>query len=349
MSKIIEMNNQISIEVTHNSSVHIGCATELLAQLLPQNRRIIIITDTNVATLLKDIVMPLEHIIIDSGESSKSLDSVAHICSQLLEMGADRSTFLLAVGGGVVSDITGFVASIYMRGVRFGFISTTLLSQVDAGVGGKNGVNLNGYKNIIGCFNQPQFVICDVNHLKTLCNREFRSGLAELIKAAIIADYEMFSILEQHTFEELRSNSALLQKLLIRAIQIKAEIVARDEHEEGERRLLNLGHTYGHAIEKLSSDMNHGEAVAVGIIIAAHKSLKFKTLSSTKNDYFRIFSLFERLGFTLTPPVQREELDKVIYSDKKCDGSSIHFFFVKQIGECVAQKISLNSLCTLNM
>ena len=177
---------------------------------------------------------------------------VETLCRRLIGLGADRKTFILGVGGGIVTDVAGFAASIYMRGLPFGFVSTTLLGQVDASVGGKNGVNVDGYKNMAGTFTQPRFVVCDPALLRTLPEREFRAGLAEAVKAAVIADAELFARLERLGFDALRGDTAELSAVVSAAVRVKAEIVERDEYEAGDRRKLNLGHTLGHAIEKCS-------------------------------------------------------------------------------------------------
>ena len=181
--------------------------------------------------------------LIGTGQSVKTLQTVERVLRRVIELGVDRKTFVLGIGGGIVTDVAGFAASIYMRGLRFGFVSTTLLGQVDASVGGKNGVNLDGYKNMTGTFTQPDFVVYDPALLRTLPDREFRAGLAEVVKSAIIADAELFARLEQSDFATLRRDTDLLADALSAAVRVKADIVERDERESGERRKLNLGHT----------------------------------------------------------------------------------------------------------
>lgn len=231
------------------SKIIIGEVLEELDQYLPE-KRIIVITDANIHRHYRDFIDRYEHIIIGMGETNKTFLTVEKIYKELIEMNADRETFILGFGGGIVTDITGFAASTYMRGVSFGFIASTLLAQVDASVGGKNGINVEGYKNMAGTFNQPDFVICDTSILKTLPEREFKAGMAEIIKTGILADEVLFELFEKHTAEEFRDNGQLLKEALSAAIKIKAGIVERDEREYGERRKLNLGHTFAHAIEK---------------------------------------------------------------------------------------------------
>jgi 3-dehydroquinate synthase len=325
-----------SIKVKDYSEVYVGGVAELLPRLLP-DKRVVVISDTNIDRYYHSLLEPFDHILIGLGESSKTLLTVDTIYSRLIELGVDRSTFILGIGGGIVTDIAGFVAATYMRGVEFGFVSTTLLGQVDASVGGKNGVNVDGYKNMVGTFRQPRFVICDVNMLRTLPKREFRSGLAEVIKSGIIADRELFEMLEGADFAALQRDTALLQQIVYRAISVKAAIVERDECETGERRLLNLGHTLAHAIEKTSSKMNHGEAVAVGLHIIANVAVAKGLLLA--EDAKRIDSLLERAGFILEPPVEMRTLLKAVKKDKKAEGDAIYIVFPREIGHCEVEKM----------
>jgi 3-dehydroquinate synthase len=226
-----------------------------------------------------------------------------------------------------------------MRGLEFGFISTSLLGQVDASVGGKNGVNLDGYKNMVGSFTQPRFVICDVALLRTLNEREFRTGLAEMIKAGVIADEELFARLEEVDFSTLHGDVELLMELVYRAIKVKAAIVERDERESGDRRLLNLGHTLAHAIEKSSSKFNHGEAVACGLALIADAAYSKGVLAEADKE--RILSLLVRAGFELEPPVAMRQLLKAVKKDKKAEGDWIHVVFPKSIGHCEVERMPL--------
>lgn len=328
-----------NLNLDGRSEIHVGNIEEILPQLLPQCR-IIVITDTNIDRLHKSLLGGCETILIGFGETSKTFSTVEMICRKLIDLGADRSTFILGVGGGIVTDITGFVASIYMRGVNFGFISTTLLGQVDASAGGKNGANLDGYKNMIGTFNQPKFVICDPEILQTLPDREFRAGLAEVIKAAVIADEAQMERLEQISFDELRKNTDLLSEVISAAIRVKIDIVGRDETERGERRKLNLGHTFAHAIEKCRCNKNHGEAVAIGLSIISRFATRQGLLSAT--DCERIEALLLKFGFDLELPIDMKELLKEISKDKKCEGKILNVVLPTAIGECIVQKIAIS-------
>lgn len=320
-----------SIKIKDSSEVIVGSVSELLPRLLP-DKRVVVVSDTNIDRHYHTLVNRYEHVLIGLGEASKTLVTADAIYKKFISMGVDRSTFVLAIGGGIVTDVAGFVASTYMRGVEFGFVSTSLLGQVDASVGGKNGVNVDGYKNMVGTFTQPRFVICDVGMLRTLPEREVRTGMAEVIKAGIIADEELFSKLELTPLAELTKNPDLLSEVVYRAIKVKADIVERDEREHGDRRKLNLGHTLAHAIEKSSSKMNHGEAVAVGLSLISDAAARRGLLSAVDKE--RICSLLQRTGFDLTPPVAMRVLLKAVSKDKKSEGDVLNVVFPTAIGAC---------------
>lgn len=321
-----------------------GCTTAILEEVLP-NGRVIVITDENVNRLYPDLVHRYEYVVIGSGEHIKNLDTVAHIYDQLMAMGADRSTFLLGIGGGIVTDITGFVASTYMRGVKFGFVSTTLLGQVDASVGGKNGVNVADYKNMVGTITQPQFVVSDVTLLATLPERELRAGFAEVVKSAIVGDGELFDYIECNATSDLFSSQEHMQHIVRRAMSVKMAIVEEDEFEGGKRRLLNLGHTLGHAIEKLTHEVNHGEAVAMGMSLIAHAAMRLGLFS--RDDAERLDNLLIRLGFNLVPPVPIDRILFAAQQDKKRCDDSIHVVFPLVIGRCEVRKMMFNDFVKL--
>ena len=320
------------------SDVFVGRVTEGLEQLLPQ-RRVVAIADANIDRLYPDLVHRFDHIIIGQGEANKNLDTVQHVYRQLMEMGADRSTMLLGIGGGITTDIAGFVAATYMRGLEYGIISTTLLGQVDASVGGKNGVNVAQYKNMVGTFLLPRFVITDVAMLRTLPEREWRAGLAEVVKAAVIGDSELFGLLERSA-DSLRHTPELLHDVVVRAIRLKADIVERDEREGGVRRVLNLGHTLGHAIEKSTQRYNHGEAVAIGLSMIAEISVRRGIMPL--EDAQRIDALLERLGFVLRSDIALNELFREVRYDKKRQGDNIRIVFTEAIGRCRIESVSLD-------
>ena len=330
------MNYEINIK--DRSRVVVGDVGVELERLLPP-RRIVVVSDANLDRYYPSLIGRYDHILIGQGETNKTLLTLDAIYRRLIELKVDRSTFILAIGGGIVTDVAGFAASTYMRGLEFGFVSTSLLGQVDASVGGKNGVNVDGYKNMVGTFTQPRFVICDVDMLRTLPQREFRTGLAEVIKSAIIADSELFELLEGADFTTLKEDKSLLQQIVYRAISVKASIVERDERETGDRRLLNLGHTLAHAIEKSSSRMNHGEAVAVGLKLITEAAVRCGKLSA--GDGERIVGLLQRAGFALEPPVEMRTLLKAVSKDKKSEGDDIYIVWPTAIGSCQVEKMPL--------
>ena len=319
-----------AFNVRQQSEVYIGSAAEILPELLPQGR-VVVVSDATIDRLYHPLLAKYDSVLIGTGESIKTLQTVETLYRRFIELGVDRSTFVLGIGGGIVTDVAGFAASTYMRGLPFGFISTTLLGQVDASVGGKNGVNVDGYKNMAGTFTQPQFVVCDPSLLRSLPDREFRAGLAEVVKAAIIADADLFGRIEQTSFETLRTDTDLLSDVISAAIRVKADIVEYDEKESGERRKLNLGHTLAHAIEKSSNRMNHGEAVAVGTALIAGAAVKLGVLKEEERQ--RIAEVLSRLGFDLTPPVEIKRLLKEVGKDKKNEDGMLRIVLPVGIGD----------------
>ena len=330
--------------VRSRSGIYIGPVKDILSGVLPEGR-VVVVSDATIDRLYHPLLEKYDTVLIGLGESVKTLQTVETIYRRFIELGVDRSTFVLAVGGGIVTDVAGFAASTYMRGLKFGFVSTTLLGQVDASVGGKNGVNVDGYKNMAGTFTQPQFVICDPGLLRTLPDREFRAGLAEVVKAAIIADADLFGRIENTTFEALRTDTDLLTDAVSAAIRVKADIVERDEHESGDRRKLNLGHTLAHAIEKCSNRMNHGEAVAVGTALSAGAAVKLGVLSEADRD--RIVHVLMQLGFDLTPPVDVKRLLKEVGKDKKNEEGILRIVLPVGIGDCEVRPMKIDDFAAL--
>ena len=326
------------------SRIYIGAELAArFADYVPSGARVWVVTDHNLARHYATLLAPYRVITIDTGEEHKTLQTVERICSELTASGADRTSYLVGFGGGIVTDITGFVASTYMRGVAgFGFVATSLLSQVDASVGGKNGVNLGGFKNMIGVFNQPDFVLCDVSVLDTLPEREFRAGLAEVVKSAVIDDAHLFDMLERSSTAELLTDKALLTEVVWRTVGVKARIVAEDEREGGVRRLLNLGHTIGHAIEKCSRRWVHGEAVAVGMSVIGDVAVRLGVCG--EECAARVRKLLERMGLPTECDVPKAELCSALRRDKKGAGDGIHLVVPKEIGECKIYDISYSEL-----
>ncbi|MGD9305360.1 MAG: 3-dehydroquinate synthase [Desulfobacterales bacterium] len=303
--------------------------------------RTVVITDTNVRSHFHKDFPAGEIISIGPGEVIKNLDTVKTLYGKLVELSADRSTFVIGIGGGVVCDICGFVASTYMRGMRFAYIPTTLLAQVDASVGGKTGVNLGGYKNLVGVFNQPEFVLCDFGLLKTLPVAEMRSGFAEIVKHAVIADEQLFDFLEQNFNEAIELDPAVIEKLVYESLVIKSTIVNADERETGKRRKLNFGHTFGHAIEK-ATGVNHGEAVSAGMVMASALSVEKGFLKET--EHHRLKTLLEKIGLPTRLRVNMESVLDALGKDKKREGEAIHFVLLNAIGKAMIVEMFLNEI-----
>jgi 3-dehydroquinate synthase len=271
---------------------------------------------------------------MNDGESAKNLQTVESLSRSLVKSGIDRESLMVAVGGGVVGDIAGFVAASLLRGVRLVHVPTTVVAQVDSSIGGKTGVNLPEGKNLFGAFFPPRLVLTDPELLRTLPDREFRGGLAEIIKHAIIADVAMFEMLEVGLERVRRRDRAALDDLIPRNIQIKARVVSRDERESGLREILNFGHTFAHALETVTHYCcyQHGEAVAWGMIAASFLGHELGLTGA--DDVSRIVALIRRLG-TLPPwpRVPARTLIKAMHSDKKARGGEVRFVLSPRIGE----------------
>lgn len=331
--KSIHIENQ-------NSTILIGESYLNIKKYLPE-KKCFLICDENIYAHYKSFIDDFDHIIIGCGEGIKTWSSVEKIVEKLLESGADRNSYLLGMGGGLVCDVTGFVASIFMRGLEFGFISTSLLSQVDASVGGKNGINFGKLKNMIGVFNPPQFVICDPQLLKTLPEREVRSGFGEVIKHAFIKDKELFQFLKNHQEALLNLDSTLMEDLIYRAVSIKTDVVNNDPFEKGERKKLNFGHTIGHAIEN-NSDLTHGEAVSVGMALATKLSEEMCGLNTEESS--EVLSLLRKFELPVTHKVSAETINDFLIKDKKKNRSSIDFILLNSIGEACIKSIPIEDL-----
>jgi len=336
-------------------AIHIGSG--LLAglgnrcALLNLGARCAIISDRNVAPRfgnkiqrsLAETGFDPVLITVPAGETAKSLRSVQLCYDQLAVHRLERKSFIVALGGGVVGDLAGFVAATYLRGVPFIQVPTTLLAQVDSSVGGKVGVNLKAGKNLVGAFYQPRWVLCDLDTLASLPPREFRAGLAEVIKYGIIRDAALFGRLERELPGILKRDPKILAAIVARCCEIKAEVVGRDETEGGLRAILNFGHTIGHALEAISSygKYLHGEAISIGQVAAAEISAH--ALGLPARDVERIRNLFHRAGLPVRVKLstaQRQKLFAAMRLDKKVSGGEIKFVLAKRIGGVVwGQKV----------
>jgi 3-dehydroquinate synthase len=325
---------------TGDSFIHVGETLRNLGKYIP-SKNVILITDTTVKKYYENQFPSHPLITLKTGEKIKTLDTIRNIYEKLVEFEADRSTRIVGIGGGIVCDIAGFAASTYLRGMRFGFVSSTLLSQVDASVGGKNGVNFKGYKNLIGVFNQPEFVICDLDLLKTLPKKEILNGMAEIVKHAAIEDARLFAYLEKHSRKALSLDIEVIEKLVYDSIVIKSGIVNQDELEKGARRKLNFGHTFGHAFEKTAGVL-HGEAVSAGMVTAAALSVKKGRLSA--EDAERIKTLLQKIGLPVTIQAERKKVFDALKKDKKRKGDQIYFVLLNGIGNAVVDQIPIKEL-----
>ena len=317
---------------------------QALTPLLEAYPKVFLVYDRNVAWVAQEIAAacpPAGIKVLDASEKAKDMATVLDLCSWLLEAGADRSSLLLAVGGGITTDLAGFAACIYRRGIRFAFVPTTLLAQVDAAIGGKTGVNFLDFKNMLGVIRQPEFTFECAQVLRTLPRRDFLSGAAELLKTFLI-DNTGNAYEKTVAFLSAPADSATLQTLIAAAAKVKAGIVSRDEQERGERRCLNLGHTFAHAIEhearQAGLDITHGEAVAVGILLAARLSEAMGL--APKGLAARLEADWTACGLPTSVPFDLGTLTAAMTKDKKAEGDTIHFVLLSSIGQVEIRKIS---------
>ena len=322
------------------SSIYVGEHLKNLGNYLP-DARTVIITDENIKKIYEKDFPNLPVITIGTGEGIKTLASVEFILKELIRHSCDRSSFIIGIGGGIVSDITGFAASIFLRGIKFGFVSTSLLSQVDASVGGKNGVNLDAYKNMVGVFNQPEFVICDIDLLQTLPGVEISNGFAEIVKHALICDKTLFEFIENNRENAKALDYQTIYKLVAECVRIKSTVVQQDEKESGERRKLNFGHTIGHAIEKIER-AGHGRAVSMGMVAAARFSGQRRLIS--EKEISRIISLLQDLNLPTTFDYSPKAIISAAGKDKKKQGKDLFYVFLEMIGRARVEKISFLEL-----
>ena len=301
--------------------------------------QLFIVCDRNVSNLVELIgIEPAGVFEIDATEENKTFETVVRINRWLMESGADRDAFVLGIGGGITTDMTGFAASVYKRGVKFAFIPTTLLSQVDAAIGGKNGVNLDSYKNMVGVIRQPEAVFICPEPLETLPYTQITSGASELLKTFIIDNSKGLYGKAVETLSGIRRAGGIIKEyseslnfLIAEAALVKAGIAGRDPYEKGQRRLLNLGHTFAHAIEKCSEEkISHGEAVSIGIILAARVSEQLGLSKNGLGD--RLRADFKACGMSIDCPFETEELTAAMKKDKKAEGEFVHFVLPLEIG-----------------
>ena len=311
-----------------------------------ENRRVAVIADSNTSALFGNTVIQLleGHCMqtllysFPAGESNKTLDTVKDIYKALIEAKFDRKDLLIALGGGVVGDVTGFVAATYLRGVDFIQIPTTMIAQSDSSIGGKTGVDFDGYKNMVGAFYMPKLVYMNVATLKELDDRQFYAGFAEVMKHGLIKDAVFYEWLLDNMYEIHDRNEDVLEEMIMRSCTVKKLVVEKDPTEKGDRALLNFGHTIGHAIEKaMNFEMVHGECIALGMVAAAYISWKHNWLSM--DEYYEVRDMFVPFNLPISiDSIDPEEILNLTKSDKKMEGTQIKFVLLKKVGNAVIDK-----------
>ncbi len=305
----------------------------------------IYITDENVSNEYSDFLKEESVIVIKPGEVNKTLDTLDSVYNQLTEYKADRNSFIIGFGGGLVTDVAGFAASTFMRGIRFGFIPTSLLAMIDASIGGKNGVNHHRFKNMIGTFNQPDFVLMDSSFLRTLPQDEYISGMGEALKHFLINNNKQF-------YHFVNNPGGFIDKknvsndFLYNQAKVKVEIVNKDEKETGERKKLNFGHTFGHAIEK-TTGIKHGFAVSIGMVIAAKISNKLGLLST--KDLIDTITGLKLAGLPTDIHIPKNSIIEAMHKDKKKFGDNIDFIVLEGIGNAKIVRLGMKELEELYM
>lgn len=308
---------------------------------LTEQANTVLITDENVFALHQNKFSGWKTIVIKAGEEHKQQSTVDYIISELIKLEADRKTFIVGVGGGVVTDITGYAASVYMRGLKFGFIPTTILAMVDASIGGKNGIDAGVYKNLVGLIKQPDFLLFDYSMLQTLPNEQWINGFAEVIKHACIKDASLFTVLEKYNLQDFKQNQNLLAELIETNVNIKTAVVVMDEFEQGDRKLLNFGHTIGHAIENMHL-LLHGHAISIGMVAACNLSEQLTGLHF--DEAKRIVLLLAKYHLPVDIETDYEKVFNVLKMDKKRSKNEMNFILLTKIGHAVIQPIPLDTL-----
>jgi 3-dehydroquinate synthase len=288
----------------------------------------IIVTDENIFDKHKKKFKSFRTIVVPAGEQFKIQSTVDNIIQQLIDLEADRNTTLIGVGGGVITDITGYVAGIFMRGIKCGFVPTSILAMVDAAIGGKNGIDVGLYKNMVGLIRQPQFILYDFALLKSLPKEEWVNGFAEVIKHACIKDAVMFKQLEETKITTFQKDLTAVAKLIQRNALLKTKVVVADEFERGERKLLNFGHTIGHAVENLYQ-IPHGHAVSIGMGAACKISQQITGFKQSD----RVVQVLKQYGLPPQFEFDKEETFRILKSDKKKDNQSINYVLLDKIGK----------------
>ena len=306
-----------------------------------QKDKTVFITDENIYAAHPEKFSGWQTIVIKAGEQFKNQQTVDSIINQLINLQADRQTFIVGIGGGVVTDITGFVASVYMRGVKFAFVPTSILAMVDACIGGKNGIDVGVYKNLVGVINHPEFLLYDYSFLETLPDAEWINGFAEIIKHACIKDAEMFHFLEANSLMKFQSSLEDSAAIIKKNVDIKYNVVSQDENETGERKLLNFGHTIGHAIEN-TSNLSHGNAISIGMVAACRISEEINGFSKAETK--RITALLLKYELPVAFTSDKQKTWEILLHDKKKSGSNMSFVVLDKIGAASVKSMPLDHL-----
>lgn len=301
----------------------------------------VVITDSNVYKYHKEKLDGFRLIIIAAGEENKKQVTADRIIDELLEMEVDKQTLIIGVGGGVVTDLAGYVAGIFKRGTRLALVPTTILGMVDAAIGGKNGVDVRMYKNMVGTVYQPELIVYDYSFLQTLPVKEWVNGFAEIIKHACIKDPLLFSMLEKYTLHDIQADSTLIATLIEQNVKIKMDVVTADEYEQADRKLLNFGHTIGHAIENLHK-LPHGHAVSIGMVAACILSEKINGLHF--QDAERVVKLLAKYHLPVDIETNHSKVFDVLKMDKKREGEHMQFVLLNKIGDAEAKPVSMQYL-----
>ncbi|MCX6316947.1 MAG: 3-dehydroquinate synthase [Bacteroidetes bacterium] len=299
----------------------------------------VLITDEDVYAAHTKRFKGWNAIVIKPGEEFKVQATVDSIVEQLIDMEAGRNTTLVGIGGGVITDLTGYVASIYMRGIRFGFIPTSILALVDASIGGKNGIDVGEYKNMVGVIRQPAFILHDMAFLSSLPVEHWENGFAEIIKHACIKDAAMFAQLEEYSMSKYRRSAKAIGTLIERNAVLKTKVVQRDEFEKGERRLLNFGHTLGHALET-QYELLHGQAIAIGMVYACHISEQLTGFKQTE----RVVNLLQQYNLPAYAQFDKQKVFNILKMDKKRERTTMNYVLLEKIGKGVVRSITLTQL-----
>ncbi|ANH80652.1 3-dehydroquinate synthase [Niabella ginsenosidivorans] len=331
MEKIIKFSNA----ATH---FYFDSSIKQLSKIADK-KSLVIITDENIFKAHTAKFKGCNVIALKPGEAYKVQATVDEVIDTLIKMEADRKTVLVGVGGGVITDLTGYIASVYMRGLRFGFVPTSILALVDASIGGKNGIDVDRYKNLVGVIRQPSFILHDISLLQSLPQSEWENGFAEIIKHACIKDAAMFRQLQKESITSYQEDSRKLSDLIRRNALIKTRVVQKDEFEKGERRLLNLGHTLGHALEK-EYELMHGQAVAIGTTYACHISEKITGFAQTED----VVALLEQYHLPTYASFNKQKVFNSLKMDKKREQKEMNFVLLDKIGKGVVKAIPMKQL-----